>query len=391
MPKEGLGKETSNLNEFYGYVYRFAPFAMYIFLFLLLIINAIIKYFDRKNILDCFYLEIPFVFLKNLFGLGHEFDFLIKKEHQQIRKNKEKIMNNVYNRYVKKGLEVAKEVSATLMEIEECKPTESSDLKNTDKTVIPKGSEKEAVGIKETSGKNIKFLKLYLQFVVHFFFTLITIIIFFIQILIPIYEAENQCNQSHVCFTLLKNTRESFNCLSINSTNNTDLNYICQWHDLETFSEFLTDIGAFSGIITIIFKMHSYTLLLVVAVKLKFKQKINNNSVYKLWKWHKMSENFELGVFIVFVFVELGLLMRLVLFHSISEQLMIEYRFEEFFVYGGLLISLFFTANLIERRLYKVKAIKESKLHPKIINDAKSTMKKNFIEIYFDSCFISEN
>ena len=89
----------------------------------------------------------------------------------------------------------------------------------------------------------MKFFKLYLQFVVHFFFAVISFLILLLQILIPIHEIENECKPGYSCFKLLNKTRESFNCSSISSEEK--IKYVCQKHELETFSEFLTDIGAF--------------------------------------------------------------------------------------------------------------------------------------------------
>ena len=126
--------------------------------------------------------------------------------------------------------------------------------------------------------------------------------------------------------------------------------------------------------------MHSYTLKLFIVIKTKLRQRKKPKLVHQRCKSYKISEKCELSIFIIFVVLELLLLITIIVFHAISEQLMIEFLEEEYLVYGCLFISLLFTANSTEKRLFKANLIQESELDSKTMNDAKLTMKKNLME-----------
>ena len=417
-------KTIETLNDFYGHVYRLSPSVMFILLTLLLLINGIIKYLHTKNILDCVYLEIPFVFLKKLFGLGNEFDYLMLSKKEKKQANTLVAMKNIYKKYVKNKIDLNNpETLVAKIDLlsDQDKPIENfeklvskkylkskDDLSQTktglvsvdlseepdkEETQTINGGEdnkaidaiNEAIDVenqtindKSLNEKDMKFLKLYLQFFVHFFFTVISLLILFIQILIPVHEIKNECKPGYSCFKILNKARESFNCSSINSGDK--VNYVCQKHELETFSEFLTDIGAFSGLIALIFKMHSYTLTIFIAVKAKLrnlkKSKSSNESSKSCCK---ISYKFEIILFVTVIIIELLFLIAILVFHAVSEQLMIEFLEEEYLVYGCLFISLLLTANSIEKRLFKANQSSKFEIPSEATDSAKSLIKKSLM------------
>jgi hypothetical protein len=425
-------KTIETLNDFYGHVYRLSPSVMFILLTLLLFINGIIKYSHTKNILDCVYLEIPFVFLKKLFGLGNEFDYLMLSKKEKKEANTLIAMKNIYKKYIKNKIDLNKaETIVANIDLlsDQDKPIENieklvskkylksidkaddlsqpktglvsvdlseepDNLKKKEETQAINGGEdnkaidainqaidveNQAINDKSLNEKDMKFLKLYLQFFVHFFFTVISLLILFIQILIPVHEIKNECKPGYSCFKILNKARESFNCSSINSGDK--VNYVCQKHELETFSEFLTDIGAFSGLIALIFKMHSYTLTIFIAVKSKLrnlkKSKSSNESSKSCCK---ISYKCEIILFVTVIIIELLFLISILVFHAISEQLMIEFLEEEYLVYGCLFISLLLTANSIEKRLFKANQSSKFEMPSEATDAAKSLVKNNFMK-----------
>lgn len=427
-------KTIETLNDFYGHVYRLSPSVMFVFLTLLLVINGIIKFSHTKNILDCVYLEIPFVFLKKLFGLGNEFDYLMLSKKEKKQANTLIAMKSIYKKYVKNKIDLNKpETLVAKIDLlsDQDKPFEniekldskkylkskdeadfddlqqpktgfvSVDLseepdnlnRNKEETQAIEGGEdnktidainksidveNQTINDKSLNEKDMKFLKLYLQFFVHFFFTVISLLILFIQILIPVHEIKNECKPGYSCFRILNKARESFNCSSINSGDK--VNYVCQKHELETFSEFLTDIGAFSGLIALIFKMHSYTLTIFIAVKAKIrnlkKSKSSNESSKSCCK---ISYKCEIILFVIVIIIELLFLIAILVFHAISEQLMIEFLEEEYLVYGCLFISLLLTANSIEKRLFKANQSSKFEIPTEATDSAKSLTKNSFM------------
>ena len=284
-------------NAVYEYVFRFFPSIMFILMTIILLTNAFLKYKITKKIINCVYLEIPFRFcLKALFGLEKEFAFLEKS--QEYDSNNNKITNN---KNQEDGIENA---------------------------VIEKETV-EADNVITNKGKQWKLIKFYLQLIVHSFFTIITLSILFLHILLFQEEIEDKCLEGYDCFGV-SSLRETINC---NSTAK-NLHFVCQKYDIKSFESLITDLGAFAGIVTIIFKGHKFTFQIILFLKsklraLKISKSVNNRL--------KSSNLFEKILFIFLIVLEFLILISLLIMHGFSKQLKIEFLLEEYLIYGCLL------------------------------------------------------
>ena len=134
-------------------------------------------------------------------------------------------------------------------------------------------------------------------------------------------------------------------------------------------------IGAFSGLVALIFNMHSYTLSIFIYVKTKLRTVCRSKSCnisYKCGIVHY--------TFIILIPLEILFLIFILFYHALSEQFIIEILEEEYLVYGCLFISLLLTTNLLEKRLFKANLNSKFEILSDARDAVKSLIKTNFMK-----------
>ena len=330
--------------------YRFTPIFVFTILLSVLLIYMFVKYSATKKLISCLHLRIPFMFIKALFGIGLEFDDLIHTNAKGNKKKESEIDEN--------DLELKKSSTINKNEFDE---------------------------IKEKDGDQIierKFIKLYLQFVMHLFYAIISITILFVQILMPWSVLENKCVKTGPCFSLTdEETYEIFDCSIIKPEEVKNTVFYCYEHRVESFSEVLSDLGSFAGIVTIVFKTHQYGLKLVIALKSKLRISKVIILINKLKLFSRNSTKCDIIMISIVYFFELMVLLGLLVIHATSEDF---YFFEnEYLVYSCLIFQLIITSNSIEKRLFKANFnLKDSdEIANQFKNSFKTTMKGNMNSI----------
>jgi hypothetical protein len=234
-----------------------------------------------------------------------------------------------------------------------------------------------------------KFIRLYLQFVIHLFYTIISITMLFIQILLPWTELEKKCIVTGPCYNLTdpeSDTYKIFDCSKTDPNQLINLVYYCYEHRVESFSEVLSDLGSFAGIVTIVFKTHQYALKLVIGLKLKLRLSKVTVLINKFNLFGGVSTMCDIIMISIIFILEILVLLGLLVIHATSEDF---YFFEnEYLVYSCLFFQLVITSNSIEKRLFKANFILEdsNEIANKFTNGFKTTMKVN-MKSMLDSVF----
>ena len=185
---------------------------------------------------------------------------------------------------------------------------------------------------------------------------------------------------------MLYNTYKKFDCNKTDPNQLKNFVYYCYEHRVESFSEVVSDLGSFAGVVSIVFKTHQYALKLVIALKSQLRLSKVTVLINKFNFFGGVSTMCNIMMISTIFILEILVLLGLLGIHATLEDL---YFFDnEYLVYSCLFFQLVITSNSIEKRLFKANFIlKDSnEIANKFTDGLKTTMKGN-MKSMLDSVF----
>jgi hypothetical protein len=333
--------------SFFEIFYKYIPATIFVLFAVILLVVVVRRWRREKNIQKCLNFEIPFnICLKILFGLEIDINKLTNRKENKKDENKIEKQNN--------------------------NQTNINQLTNI--------NEKDQIETEIESQKDVnnrlKIINLYSHLIVHLIISSIALIIIFVQIVLIHGQYSESCLKSFACNGYIYNAEnkkwEEYKCIS--SENYDQAKYYdlyCIKYGFESFSTFITEIGAFAGLIAAFLSLHKYTLVTIKMINSKLTSYSFLNRIFEKFSTVRFYIVVDKFVLIFIILIEIVALIGLIAVHVLSDK--IDYQIEEYMTYICLLLSLIFTAISIERNIFESKkSSKLSKKDKKMLDKPKS-------------------
>ena len=338
--------------SFFEIFFKYIPATIYVLFAIILLVIVVCRWRIENNIQKCIYFEIPFnICLKTLFGL--EIDINQLKNQKETKKDEIEKQNS--NQTNLNQFTNISEKDQNETEIESQNSDQKEDVNN-----------------------RFKIINLYLHILVHLMISSIALIIVFVQVVLIHGQYSESCLEGFTCtgFIYNRGTKkwDEYKCNSSENHENLAKTYYdlyCIKYGFESFSTFITEIGAFAGLMTAFLSLHKYTLVTIKMINVKLSTFPFFNRIFEKFSTLRFCLVVD-NIFLIFIiFIETVALIGLIVVHIFSDK--IDYKIEEYMIYVCLLLSLIFTAISIERNISEgKKSSKLSKKDKKMLHKPKS-------------------